>query len=69
MTRYAVSLDLVNLTEAERNAVHAFVAVMADPGLQRLREQFAAGQVALVVEEGEVTWPNTRALRAEEVAP
>jgi hypothetical protein len=67
MTRYAVSLELVNLTETERDVVNSFVAVMADPGLRKVREQFVAGRIALVVEDGEVVLPSTRTLAPQEV--
>ena len=56
MSRFAVSLELVNLTQTERDLVNTMVALLSDPKLSFHRSQMLAGKMALVVEDGEVTW-------------
>lgn len=55
--RYAVLVEVTNLTEAERNAVHGFVALLTDPGLDGLRRRFVRGEVGIALDEGETYFP------------
>ncbi len=55
-SRFAVDVQVVNLTETERTALRAMIAMLSDPGLYMLRQEFIYGDVCLVVEDGEVTW-------------
>lgn len=55
-SRFAVDVQVVNLTETERTALHALIAMLSDPGLYMLRQEFIQGDVCLMVDDGEVTW-------------
>lgn len=55
--RCAVMVEVVNLSEAERDALNALIALLTDPGLNGLRRRFIRGEVGLTLEAGEVVWP------------
>lgn len=65
--RYAVLVEVRNLTEAERNLLHGVVALLTDPGLDGLRRRFVRGEVAIALDEGETYFPEVHS-RPQEVA-
>jgi hypothetical protein len=56
LVRYAVSLELVNLDEVERDLVNTLVAVLTDPALAAARQSLREGRIVLAIEHGEVIW-------------
>lgn len=59
--RYAVSVEVANLTEPERDALNSLIALLTDPQLRRDRGEFLRGRTCLVVESGVVTWADAPA--------
>lgn len=66
--RYAVLVEVANLSEAERDALNSMIGMLTDPGLNGLRRRFVRGEVGLCLEDGDVTWPTMPLREAMEVA-
>lgn len=54
--RRTVQVQVANLTEEERDVLQAVVAVFADPGLRRMRDDLMAGRTRLEIDDGVPTW-------------
>ena len=53
---------IVNLSPIDKEILDSLTAALCDPGLAGLRQRIHRGEVALCVEDGEVTWIDARRL-------
>lgn len=53
---------VVNTSQLDKEILDALTAALCDPGLAGLRRRIHRGEVALCVEDGEVTWIDARRL-------
>lgn len=51
-----LDVQIVGLLHVEREYLQSIIAVFCDPQLKHMRERLVRGEMAPVIESGEVTW-------------
>lgn len=62
MSRFAVLVQVANLTEVEKALLDTTIAVLTDPALEGAKRELLHGRLALRVEGDEVVWINPEEL-------
>jgi hypothetical protein len=59
-SRYALSVEVSNIDEVERDYLNTLIAILTDPAMSQHRCDLRHGRISLMIDGDEVTWIDPR---------